>query len=95
MASLNPLSGNLGSRQAKHLLRRATFNYTKAQITTFSNMTSTEAVDSLLIASANVLPEPFDPLPSAAPDGYWTSSTELPNSFDGQTRKRAHITAWW
>ena len=32
MASLNPLSSNLDLRQAKHLLRRATFNFTKEQL---------------------------------------------------------------
>ncbi len=95
MASLNPLSSNLDLRKAKHLLRRATFNYTKEQLDTFVGMSATDAVNSLTIDSANTLPEPYDPLPTESPDGFWISSSELPNTFDGQSRKRAIITAWW
>ena len=95
MASLNPLSSNLDLRRAKHLLRRATFNFTKNQLNNFVGMSATAAVNSLTIASANTLAEPYDPLPNSDPDGFWTSSSELPNSFSGQTRKRAHVTAWW
>ena len=49
MASLNPLSSTLGLRRAKHLLRRATFNYSKAQLDALSNMTAVDAVNSLAI----------------------------------------------
>ena len=58
-------------------------------------MSATAAVNSLTTASANTLPEPYDPLPIESPDGFWTSSSELPNSFEGQGRKRAQVTAWW
>lgn len=95
MASLNPLGSSLDLRKAKHLLRRATFNFTKEQLNTFVGMSATDVVNSLITASANTLPEPYDPLPTEAPDGYWTSSTELPNSFEGQGRKRAITAAWW
>lgn len=95
MASLNPLSSPLDLRKAKHLLRRATFNFTKEQLDVFVGMSATDAVNSLTTASANVLSEPYDPLPTTSPDGFWTSSTELPNSFNGQTRKRAIIVGWW
>jgi len=95
MASLNPLGSNLDLRKAKHLLRRATFNFTKEQLDTFTGMSAAAAVNTLITASANTLPEPYDPLPIDSPDGFWTSSSELPNSFEGQGRKRAQITAWW
>lgn len=95
MASLNPLGSNLDLRKAKHLLRRATFKFTKEQLDTFVDMSATAAVNSLTTAAANTLAEPYDPLPTDAPDGFWTSSSELPNSFDGQARKRAQVTAWW
>ncbi len=95
MASLNALNSKLELRRAKHLLRRATFNYSREQLLALSNMTATEAVDNLIINPQNALTEPYDPLPTSAPDGFWTSSPELPNSFNGQGRKRAHITAWW
>lgn len=95
MASLNPLSSNLDLRKAKHLLRRATFNYTKEQLDTFVGMSVTDAVNSLTNNIPYILAEPYDPLPMDSPHGYWTSSTEHPNTFDGQGRKRAYITAWW
>ena len=74
MASLNPLGSNLDLRKAKHLLRRATFNFTKEQLDTFVGMSATDAVNSLTTVSANTLSEPYDPLPTEAPDGFWTSS---------------------
>ena len=83
MASLNPLGSNLDLRKAKHLLRRTTFKFTKEQLDTFVGMSATAAVNSLTTASANTLPEPYDPLPIESPDGFWASSSELPNSFDG------------
>ncbi len=95
MASLNPLGTNLDLRKAKHLLRRASFNFSKEQLDTFVGMSAAQAVNSLMAVSPNALPEPFDPLPTEAPDGFWTSSAELPNSFSGQGRKRGVITAWW
>ncbi len=95
MASLNPLSSNLDLRKAKHLLRRATFNYTKSQLDTFVGMSAVDAVNSLTNDVAYILQEPYDPLPEGAPDGYWTSSNAHPNTFEGQFRKRAYITAWW
>lgn len=95
MASLNPLSTTLDLRKAKHLLRRATFNFTKAQLNVFVGMTAVEAVQSLTKEVKNVLGEPYDPIPQNNPDGYWTSSLALPNSFNGQNRKRAIVTAWW
>jgi uncharacterized protein (DUF1800 family) len=95
MASLNPFSSTLGLRKAKHLLRRATFNYTKEQLDIFSNMTATDAVNSIAINPANTLSEPYDPLPTSAPDGFWTSSGLHPNTFTGSGSKRSHVTAWW
>ncbi|TNJ46164.1 hypothetical protein KFZ70_08680 [Tamlana fucoidanivorans] len=94
MASLTPLGSNLDLRKAKHLLRRATFKFTKAQLDTFVGMSASDAVNSLTTAPSNILSEPYDPLPIEAPDGFWISSPELPNSFEGQGRKRAHIAGW-
>ena len=48
MASLSPLSGTLGARLAKHLLRRATFNVTKSRIEEFGNYTVDQALTKLL-----------------------------------------------
>ena len=95
MASLNPLSSNLDLRKAKHLLRRATFNYTKEQLDTFVGISATNAVNNLTTNVPYILAEPYDPLPTGNPDGFWLSSGLHPNTFDGNGRKRAHITAWW
>jgi uncharacterized protein (DUF1800 family) len=95
MASLSPLNTTLGLRKAKHLLRRATFNYSKSQLDAISNMTAVDAVNSLAISQANTLLEPYDPLPTTSPDGFWTSVAGNPNDFSSQGRKRALVTGWW
>lgn len=95
MASLNPLTSSLDLRKAKHLLRRATFNFSKEQLEVFTGMTAAQAIDSITTESAYILPEPYDPLPTDNPDEFWTSSEALPNSFSGQARKRGIVTAWW
>lgn len=95
MASLNPLVSNLDLRKAKHLLRRATFNFTKEQLNALVGLPAIDAVNTLTTAFETRLLEPYDPLPADAPDGFWTSSTELPNSFNGQGRKRAITAGWW
>ena len=43
MASLNPNTTILGVKNAKHLLRRATFVYTKALIDQYSKLTPNQA----------------------------------------------------
>lgn len=96
MSSLTPINGPLGLRRAKHLLRRATFTYSKEQIDLLSNKTALEATDYLLQSVPNKIDEPYDPQPTSNPDGYWLSSDKHPKEFDGQGRKRAYITAaWW
>jgi uncharacterized protein (DUF1800 family) len=96
MAALDPLEGKLGLRKAKHLLRRATYNYTKDKINLFKAFTVQEAMDVLIVPSVPILSEPFDPGESSSDAQYWTSSQELPNSFSGQKRKRISVTAqWW
>ena len=95
MASLNPLVSTLDLRKAKHLLRRATFKFNKEQLNAFVGMSAVAAVNSLTTAPANILSEPYDPLPTDTPDGFWTLSSELPNSLEGQGRKRGQVTAWW
>ena len=81
----------LGLRKAKHLLRRATFNYAKSNIDAISSMTPSEALSFLTTDEDYLLQEPFD----MQDGGYWTSSSEPPGSFSGQNRKRAFVSAWW
>lgn len=48
MASLNTLQGNLGHRRAAHLLRRASFRYTKAKVDLMAAQTADQAVNGLV-----------------------------------------------
>ena len=89
--SLTPYTQVLGLRKAKHLLRRASFNFSKDTIDLVATMTASEALAFLSENPTDIIPEPYD----HQADGYWTSSTELPNSFSSQGRKRAFITGWW
>lgn len=95
MASLNPNTTVLGMKNAKHLLRRATFVYTTALIDQYSKLTPTQALDLLLVDNPLTLNLPYDPLPSAAPDGFWTESTNLATSFPNQYGKGTIVAGWW
>lgn len=95
MASLNPNTNVLGTVFAKHLLRRASFVYSKTIIDQFSTLTPSQALDLLLATAPSTLPLPYDPTPTTAPDGYWTESTNTPSSFPAQARKRSIIAGWW
>jgi len=94
MASLTPLNEVLGIRRAKHLLRRATFNFSKTEIENIASLTPVQAVTYLLTSQANVLAEPYDPS-GDPPDGYWTSKPRPDGGFAGQGRKKSIITAWF
>jgi hypothetical protein len=95
MASLNPNTAVLGIKNAKHLLRRATFVYTKALIDQYSKLTPAQALDLLLVDSPLTLPLPYDPYPMDSPDGFWTESPNLPSSFANHWRKGTIVTGWW
>lgn len=95
MASLNPNTTVLGVKNAKHLLRRATFVYTKALIDQYAKLNSNQALDLLLIDNPLPLSLPYDPTPTSAPDGFWTESTNLATSFANQYGKGTIVTGWW
>ncbi len=59
MASLTPLSGTLGEKNAAHLLRRATFGPNVQTIKSFSTMTVTEAMN-ILFAEVETPEPPVD-----------------------------------
>ena len=88
---LMPYTQVLGLRKAKHLLRRATFNYSKSNIDAIAAMSASDALSFLSSDEEYIISEPFD----WQNDGYWTSSSELPNSFSTQDKKRAYVGAWW
>ena len=87
MASLTPLNEALGKRRTKHLLRRATFNYSKTQIDVFALLTPTEVVNALLVDNTNTLSEPYHPS-----YGNWTTLAQVST---GTTAKRSNICGWW
>lgn len=95
MASLSPFTGVLGLRKAKHLLRRSSFSYNKSDLDLFALKTPQEALSILTQSITDALDYPYDPQPVSSPDGHWTESIELPNTFSGQGRKRIYTVAWW
>lgn len=91
MASLQPSESKLGLRKAKHLLRRATFNYSKSQIELFADKTPEEALDLLTSVSTDyILQKPYDP----DRDGYWTDDYGVQRSTNA-VRRNAYVTGWW
>lgn len=57
MASINPYNIILGILIAKHLLRRATFNFSKTQPDALVEMTALQAVDSLKTSPESTSPD--------------------------------------
>jgi uncharacterized protein (DUF1800 family) len=95
MASLNQNTNILGIKNAKHLLRRASFVYTKTLIDQYALLTPNQALNLLLMTSPITVQYPYDPIPTTAPDGFWTESTASATSFTGQARKGTIIGGWW
>ena len=95
MASISPITETLDFRKAKHLLRRASYVFGKEAINSLVGLSIEKAMDQLSLIKPNSWKEPYDPLPTNNPDGNWLSSTELPNSFGRQSRKRRIVSSWW
>ena len=93
--SLTPLTSNLGVSRAKHLLRRACFHYNKEILYTVSALNAEQAIDYLLQDNTVTYEEPYDPLPSDNPHGFWLSSNEYPPDIPNQGRKRGLLSQWW
>jgi uncharacterized protein (DUF1800 family) len=96
MASLLPLSGNLGKRLAKHLLRRATYNISKARIEEFSNYTVSQAMAKLLDFPAKKLTQPIH-YDTGAP---WINDDPIYGAVDnshgsGQVKLNNYLAGWW
>ena len=101
MASLDPYLGVLGSRLAKHLLRRATFNVTQARIAQYANYTVEQALSDLLAVSNKNLNQPIHyvsgNLTSPAPwinddQTYGVANTD---NGSGSQRQNDFVTSWW
>jgi uncharacterized protein (DUF1800 family) len=61
----------------------------------YALLTPNQALNLLLTTSPLTVQYPYDPLPTTAPDGFWTESTASATSFTGQARKGAIVGGWW
>lgn len=95
MPSLEPFNKTLGQRKAKHLLRRASFNFSTEKIDEFADLTASQAVQLLGQPSVKKNPEPIDPRADTEEEMFWTSSDKHPSKFTAQNSKKAYICAWW
>ncbi len=91
MASLNPRTGVLGKRLAAHLLRRATFNFSKSRIDDFSLKTAQQAVLELTNLSQTVIPEPLD----HASGTTFIGQDPRPANTSAEFYLRQWVQAWW
>ncbi|MFM7857205.1 MAG: DUF1800 family protein [Flammeovirgaceae bacterium] len=107
MASLTPNTAVLGEKYAKHLLKRATFAYSKALVDVFAKLTAEQAVELLFQEKPLVLALPYDAVyktgldgknnTGTQLDGYWTERTDVSQSYFGATssQKASYVSAWW
>lgn len=86
MAALDPYNQVLGFRKAKHLLRRATFNYSKTTIEELALMTAPQAVSFLLN-------DP--PLKTLLPGDGWTEDPDTRLTHIQLSRRNSSTQAWW
>ena len=96
MASLLPLSGILGPRLAKHLLRRASYNVSKIRIEEFSNYTVSQAMVKLLDFPVKNLIQPihYDTnSPWINPDAIYGAVDN--NHGSGQVKLNNYLAGWW
>ena len=101
MATIDPYTGTLGSRLAKHLLRRATFNVTQTRISEYANYTVDQALTNLLTTSNKNLNQPIHyvngNLTSPAP---WINDDPIFGTINkdngsGSQRQNDFVTSWW
>ncbi|MEC8211753.1 MAG: DUF1800 family protein [Bacteroidota bacterium] len=101
MASLNPFEGALGSRLAKHLLRRATFNISQQRIGQFAAYNVDQAISQLLAPSVKNLNQPIhyvngeltQPTPWINDDPDYGAVNE--NNSSGAQRLNNFLDGWW
>ncbi|MEO0470307.1 MAG: DUF1800 family protein [Bacteroidota bacterium] len=90
MASLQSRTGLLGKRHAAHLLRRATFGPTKAEILQFSQLTASQAVSQLLTLPAKPA-LPIDPQTNKT----WVTKGRKKGQNSSKLRLRKYLSGWW
>ena len=104
MAILAEHLGALDKRLAKHLLRRACFQYSKSQLDQMIGKTPSEIIDAISISKSYSWMWPNDPITNNAntncadiQDGYWLNNSNW-NYFSytcRQVPKRGMVAGWW
>ena len=96
MASLSPLSGALGHRYAAHLLRRASFRYTKAKVDELAGMPAAPAVASLLVKNPLQMTQPVydDPNVAQVQNITWLLPAGLALPAEDFVLRR-YVMGWW
>lgn len=94
MASLNPITGALGTRRAAHLLRRTTFRYQRPRVDELAALTAADALTNLLTPSPLLMDQPVYGTsaetwinPPTPPD------TPVPGEDDDALRR--YVIGWW
>ena len=106
MASLNEHTQPLDKRLTKHLLRRACFQYSKAQLDDMTGKTPTEILAQLNVSKSYAWNWPNDPVTNGSganplcannQDGFWLNDTNWQNNSYTcrQGPKRALVAGWW
>lgn len=96
MASLNPLAGALGRRKAAHLLRRASYRYTREKVDELAVLTASEAVTALLTTSALQLDQPVYSNGNGAPV-TWINPPQPPSAPlpADDMELTPYVLGWW
>jgi len=94
LTGLAPYTGTWGYAQAAHLLRRATFGPTRAEITTAAGQSLTQVIDRLLTAPATPAPpvNGFSNDTSVPVGGQWVTA---PFNNDFEYWRMRSLRAWW
>lgn len=92
MASLNPLAGALGEKNAAHLLRRATWGPAPELIKTYAAFTAEEAVNDLSVSTG--LPLPPTDLKTSASWVYPTQPKAIEDTNSDQDTLFSYFKAW-
>lgn len=87
---LTAFSGPLGLKRAAHLLRRATFGPTKADIDTYSPKTATAAVQQLF---SGTLPTPDAPVDSKTGTNAWVNNPDDETTADSD--RQEYFKGWF
>ncbi|WP_418262085.1 DUF1800 family protein [Flavobacterium faecale] len=95
MASLATNTAVLGKKNARHLLRRATFVYNKNLIEQFAQLTPSQALDLLFEEKPLAVQLPYDTtLYNGVEAGFWTETEPVIN-YTNENAKSRIVAGWW